>query len=65
MSNTVYNYKSIKKAVRTGAPLKWIKEHLASGTPDYIIKDLMEQARQEIFEEDVVMKKRLGQLLYG
>lgn len=58
-------YKSIKKAVRTGAPFKWVMEHLRpAGQPEHIMKDLYERAKQEVFEEDKVYKTDLGQLLY-
>jgi len=68
MNNTQelpYNFKSIKKAIRTGAPFRWIKEHLKSAyQTDQDLLQFIGKAKEEIFEEDVVHKTSLGLLLY-
>lgn len=65
IQDNLMNYKSIKKAVATGAPYKWVLEHLKpAGQPEHIMKDLYERAKQEIWEEQEVQKTKLGKMLY-
>lgn len=59
----IYDYASLKQAVRKGATYEEVI-FSASKSPKHVIEDLYNRAKEEIWFEDKVKKTKIGKLLY-
>ena len=58
-------YAELKDAVELGHSLQWVQDNLRpAGVAHHIVEDLYYKAKQELWEEQEVIKTRIGQLLY-
>lgn len=63
-SGIILNKQSMKDAVKDGLELDELERYRAFATPKYIYEEMFHICKQEIWEENELIKTKTGRLLY-